>query len=300
MCPNCGEPIRIDQFSSMCNGGHKFPVVNGILDLLQDSNDNNVLNEEDHWNRVADKGRMKFVPNEYISTRLDQDYHNAFKDCIETAWEGTYPNHVNIVDIGCGTGSAITYLHKLEFQKVDYIGIDVSIKIMRMHSAGGQNFPDNWNIRFIRASANKAIFQDNSLDIVFSASALHHLELATVIKWISRSLKPNGLLILHEPSSSNPFAKIGRKLVRDFHTKGEKPLLPKHIEDLAYNHSLILIYEKGLHYFTGSLQYLIGRHRLPFPFTFCAYQMSRFVDALVTSPSWNYSFVQVYKKLEGS
>lgn len=296
MCPNCGEPIRIDQFSSMCNGGHKFPVVNGILDLLQDSNDSNVLTEEDHWNRVADKGRMKIVPNHYISTRVEQDYRNAFKDCIETAWEGTYPNHVNTVDIGCGTGSAITYLHKLEFQKVDYIGIDVSIKIMRMHSAGGQNFPDNWNIHFIRASANKAIFEDDSIDIVFSASALHHLELSTVIKWISRSLKPNGLFILHEPSNSNPFAKIGRKLVRDFHTKGEKPMEPSYIEELANQHDLSLVYEKGLHYLTGSLQYLMGIVKLPFPLVFCVYHATRFIDGLIESPSLNYSFIQAYKK----
>ncbi len=298
ICPQCGEPIRIDPFSPMCKGGHKFSVINGILDLLPDSNDSNVLDEEEHWDKVADKGGMKIVPNEYISERLVDDYNNAFKESIETAWQGTFPNHVNIVDIGCGTGSAITYLHRLDFQKVDYIGIDVSIKIMRMRSAGGQNPGDNWNMRFIRASANKAIFEDNSLDIVFSASALHHLELATVIKWVSRSLKPNGLLILHEPNRNNFFAKIGRKLVHDFHTKSEKPLLPEQIKNLAYDHNLTLIYEKGLHYFTGSLQYLIGILRLPYPFTLCAYHVSKFVDVLVTSPSRNYSFVQVYKKLE--
>ena len=296
ICPQCREPIRIDPDSSVCKKGHKFSVTNGILDLLPDSNDINVLHEEEHWDKVAEKGEMKIVPNEYISERLVDDYNNAFKEGIENAWKGTYPKHVNIADIGCGTGSAVTYLHNLDFHNVDYIGIDVSIKIMKMRSKEDNKRPDNWNIRFIKASANKAIFEDNSLDIVFSASALHHLELGTVIKWVSRSLKPNGLLILHEPNSNNLFAKIGRKLVHDFHTKGERPLLPEQIKNLAYDHNLTLIHEKGLHYFTGSLQYLVGLLELPNPIAFCAYHASKFIDALVTTPSRNYSFVQVYKK----
>jgi SAM-dependent methyltransferase len=77
---------------------------------------------------------------------------------------------------------------------------------MRMRATSGEIIPDNWNIRFIRASANMGLFKENSLDIVFSASALHHLELNAVVEWVSKSLKPNELLILHEPSSGNPFA----------------------------------------------------------------------------------------------
>jgi SAM-dependent methyltransferase len=188
-------------------------------------------------------------------------------------------------------------LDKIGFENVDYTGIDISIKFMSKYKTSHKVLPDNWNIRFIRTTANNSIFEDNSLDIVFSASALHHLDLASVIEWVSNSLKPNGLLILHEPSSSNPFAKIGRSLVRDFHTKGEKPILPKRVKQLAYAHNLVLIYEKGLHYLTGSLQYLIGILGCPFPVAFCAYQVSRFIDGLITSPSWNYSFVQVYKKI---
>jgi SAM-dependent methyltransferase len=272
-----------------------FPVIDGILNLLPDISDAKLLNEEKHWDSVADKGKMKIVPNEYISTRIVEDYRKTFEKCIKTAWPGTYPPLVNIADIGCGSGSAITYLHKLEFQHVDYVGIDVSLKIMRMHTRD-EVVPDNWKIRFVKASANVGIFEKNSLDIVFSASSLHHLDLASVIEWVSNSLKPNGLLILNEPSSSNPFAKIGRKVVRDFHTKGEKPILPKHVKQIAHKHNLVLVYEKGLHYLTGSLQYLIGMAKLPFSLAFCVYHISRLVDYLITPPSWNYSFIQVYKK----
>ena len=294
LCPICKEPMQFSLTSCECNRGHEFPVIDGIVDLLEDKN-SNLLDEEEHWDDVAEKGRMKIVPNKYIRAKIVEDYHKAFVECIEAAWTGTYPSHVSIADIGCGSGSAIRYLDKIGFENVDYTGIDISIKYMRMCNTSRKILPDNWNTRFIRATADKAIFEENSLDIVFSASALHHLDLASVIEWVSNSLKPNGLLILHEPSNSNPFAKIGRKLVQDFHTKGEKPILPKHVKQLAYAHNLVLIYEKGLHYLTGSLQYLIDG--LPFPVAFCAYQISRFIDSLITSPSCNYSFIQVYKKI---
>ncbi|HXW12135.1 MAG TPA: class I SAM-dependent methyltransferase, partial [Nitrososphaeraceae archaeon] len=221
-----------------------------------------------------------------------------FEECIKEAWSETYPQEINIADIGCGTGSAITYLANLKFGKVDYVGLDVSIKIMKLRTQSGEIFPNNWQIRFMRASANINIFKENSLDIVFSASALHHLELESVMEWVSKALKPNGLLILHEPSSGNIFSKIGRKLVKDFHTEGEKPILPKDVKQIAHNHNLNLIYEKGLHYLTGSLQYLMGILRLPIPLSFCVYQVSRLVDSFTTSPSWNYSFIQVYKKIK--
>ena len=301
ICPLCGEQIKNDPISPMCDRGHKFSMINGILDLLPDSNDSTLSHEEEHWDKVADKGGMSLLPNEYISERLVDDYYKTFKESLERAWQGNYPNPVKILDIGCGTGSAITYLQKIDFQKVDYIGIDVSIKIMRMRS-GRVDFkpPNNWNIRFIRASANKAVFEDNLFDIVFSASALHHLEIASVIKWVSRSLKPNGLLILHEPSSNNFFAKIGRRLIHDFNTEGEEPLLPEYTKKMAHDNNLTLIYEKGLHYFTGTSQYLIGILRLPHPVAFCAYYVSKFVDFLATSPSRNYSFIQAFKKPEQS
>lgn len=297
LCPICKKPIRINPFSSVCSGGHVFPVRDGILDLLHDVNDSVLINEEEHWNNVASQGRMNIVPNQYISSRIFKDYQETFAECIKAAWVETHPEHIVIADIGCGTGSAITYLEKIKSLDVDYTGIDLSIKIMRMRKTSGKIFPTNWKIRFIRASANIGIFEDNSLDVVFSASALHHLQLPSAIEWISKSLKPNGVLILHEPSMGNPFAKIGRKLVRDFHTKGEKPLLPGHVEELAKKHNLVLIYSKGLHYVTGSLQYLDAIVKLPFAFMYCAYQVSKFLDTLVKSPSWNYSFVQVYRKI---
>jgi SAM-dependent methyltransferase len=295
VCPICKEPLEIYLSSSVCKIGHKFQVIDGILDLLPHTKDSNLLIEEKHWNDVADKGKMKIVPDKYISTRIVEDYRTAFEECVESAWSGNFPSKISLADIGCGSGSAIRYLNCIGFENVDYVGIDVSIKSMSL-CRRKELLPNNWNVRFIRASGNSGLFKESSLDIVFSASALHHMDLNSVMEWVSKSLKPNGLLILHEPSSKNLFAKIGRRFVHDFHTKGEKPMEPANIKELAKQHNLSLVYEKGLHYLSGSLQYLMGILKFPFPFVFCIYHMSRFIDTLILSPSWNYSFIQAYRK----
>jgi SAM-dependent methyltransferase len=296
ICPVCEESLQISLDHSICKKGHQFPVIEGILDLLPDVKDSNLLDEVQHWNDVAAKGKMKLVPDKYIGNRIIEDYRKLFKRCIEVAWKGNLPSRISMADIGCGEGSAMRYLGMLQFGNVDYIGIDLSVKSMKLCLTGSYHIPKNWNVRFIKGSAETGIFKENSLDIVFSASALHHLNLFSVMKWIGKSLKPNGILILHEPSSKNPFAKVGRKFIHDFHTKGEKPIEPSSIRQLSHEHNLSLVYEKGLHFLTGSIQYLVGKVRAPFPLVFCIYHLSRYIDSIILSPSFNYSFIQAYIK----
>ena len=126
----------------------------------------------------------------------------------------------------------------------------------RLVLGASSHFPRNWIAQFVRTSVALPTFKENSLDIAFSAAALHHLNVNDSIKWLSASIKKGGLLILNEPSIGNPFAKIGRKMTHGFHTKGEKPLLPGEIKDINSRTGLTLTYEKGLHFLTGSLQSL--------------------------------------------
>jgi len=272
--------------------------VDGIPDFLPKLKDSITLDEEEHWDNVAQSGRLSIMPNKYINSKIYADYRLEFERCLKTAWPQKVSKEIRIAEIGCGTGSAIDFFDRLEFETVYYIGIDLSMKTMQLRYTVERSPPASWKVFFFRTSANKSIFKENSLDIVFSASALHHLDVPSVMEWISKSLKPNGLLILHEPNNSNTLAKLARKFARNFHTKGEKPILPKDLTQIAYKNNLVLVYEKGLHYFSGSLQYLMGILRMPSPFAFCVYQVSRVLDNLITSPVRNYSFVQVYRKTE--
>ena len=70
---------------------------------------------------------------------------------------------------------------RLKFSEVDYVGIDISIRIMQ--SAAEKIPENNWRVQFVRTSANTPIFADDSLDNVFSASDLH----------LNTSIKPSPL-----------------------------------------------------------------------------------------------------------
>jgi SAM-dependent methyltransferase len=299
LCPTCREPININPSlsASICDKGHSFALRNGILDLLSGTNDENILEEEKHWDEFAQRGRLSIAPNSFMKEKVFEHYRVTFQNLVSCEWPDISHKMLSIADIGCGSGSAIKYLGDLDFASVDYVGIDVSSKFMLMCDVMlNRELPKSWRVQFVRASANKSIFKDSSLDIVFSASALHHLEVDAVIYWISKALKPGGLFILNEPSEMNPFAKIGRKIIRDFHTKGEKPLLPNKLNRICQQNNLRLKYEKGLHFLTGPLEYLVGIFKLPNALSVSAYHLSRCFDRLVTSPSWNYSFIQMYKK----
>jgi SAM-dependent methyltransferase len=304
LCPQCSSQLSsVNQtsLSFQCNDGHKYYQSQcGILDLLPDTSDKNLLQEQQHWDDVSQKGyritigHRTAVPNIHIDNKIVKEHSNLYKDIIAKEWPDHSNRTISIVDLGCGQGSAISFLDSIEFLGVEYIGIDVSMKMLE--DAIKIKFPNNWKIKFVRASANERIFKENSLDIIFCAGALHHLQTNAVIRWISSSLKPNGLFILNEPSDKNPFAKIGRRVVHDFHTKGEKPLVPSEVKRIAAHSNLELRYEKGMNFLIGPVYYLMGILNLPKVIVLSFYYPLHFIDLFIRSPSLNYSFIQVYKK----
>jgi SAM-dependent methyltransferase len=296
LCPVCKEHIKIGISWGACAKGHKFTIRNNIIDLLANIDDEVLREEEKHWDQYAING-ASIEANSYIKTKIFRDFDTLFYRCITDEWPDYPQKNICVVEIGCGSGSAIRFLNSINFSKVDYVGIDISLQSMltceEMYAGILQ---PSWKVQFVRASANTSLFKDNSLDMVFSTSALHHLDVNNVIKWISKSLKFGGLFILNEPSEMNPFAKLGRKVVRDFHTKGEKPLLPKKITKIASEYNLHLKYEKGLHFLSGPLMYCVEILHLPTPFSVFSYHVSKLFDRFIFSSSWNYSFVQVYRR----
>ena len=296
LCPTCNRPITISVASCACAEGHKFNVINNnIIDFLPNMAEESLKEEEEHWDNYALKGTAR-IANSYIKTKIFDDYDSLFYRFITDVWPDYSQKSVNVAEIGCGPGSAIRFLTGIDFASIDYVGIDVSLKAML--SAGNIYNPlkPNWSVKYIRSSANIRSFEDNSLDIVFSASALHHLQVNEVIEWVSKSLKPGGLFIMHEPSEINPFARLGRKFMKNFHTTGEKPLHPKRIKKISNEHNLDLIYEKGLHFLSGPMMYCVQILHLPSSLAVLSYSISKVIDRFIASPSWNYSFIQVYRR----
>lgn len=86
-------------------------------------------------------------------------------------------------------------------------------------------------VNFLIMDAHRLGLKNESVDIVFGSSILHHLEFKIAISEIYRVLKPGGEIIFLEPLRFNPIAMLIRFLTPAFRTPNEKPLGTK---ELAY------------------------------------------------------------------
>ena len=77
--------------------------------------------------------------------------------------------------------------------------------------------------RFEIMDAHNLTFPDDSLDVVFGVSILHHLDVEVALSEIRRVLRPDGIMIFAEPLDMNPIARGIRMLTPQARTKDEKP-----------------------------------------------------------------------------
>lgn len=68
-------------------------------------------------------------------------------------------------------------------------------------------------------------FEDETFDIVFARSIIHHLDIDQSLKEINRVLKHNGKFTVIEPLGTNPIINLYRRLTPNSRTSGEHPLL---------------------------------------------------------------------------
>jgi SAM-dependent methyltransferase len=68
---------------------------------------------------------------------------------------------------------------------------------------------------------------DQSTDVVFARSIIHHLNTEISLKEIARVLKPGGKLVAFEPLGTNPVINLYRFFTPQSRTRDEHPFVPK-------------------------------------------------------------------------
>lgn len=97
----------------------------------------------------------------------------------------------------CGTGS-----HERKFianGKIAFVeGFDISPICIKEAKKETQNYP-NIDFHYQLADAHSLTFEENKYDIILFHSSLHHIDnIDSFIQKIEKSLKPDGILILHD------------------------------------------------------------------------------------------------------
>jgi ubiquinone/menaquinone biosynthesis C-methylase UbiE len=102
-----------------------------------------------------------------------------------------------ILVIGCGDGQWVNAVSEF----ADVTGIDVSPEIVKNAT---EQLLQTAKTRVEVGDVHCLRFPDNSFDICFANSVLHHLELPIALPEIQRVLRPGGKLVAGEPNKTNP------------------------------------------------------------------------------------------------
>jgi SAM-dependent methyltransferase len=115
-----------------------------------------------------------------------------------------------VLEYGCGSGeNTIVLAHR----GADVQAIDISPDLIGVADRRMQVNGKPGAVRFDVASAYAVPCADESVDILFGISILHHLDLAEAAREVYRVLKRGGRAIFSEPVRNSPTLRVLRKLI---------------------------------------------------------------------------------------
>lgn len=138
-----------------------------------------------------------------------------------------------VIEYGCGINS---YIFKMAQKKAQLAtGIDISPVAIETATkqATAQNLQDNINFKVM--DAENLEFAESSYDLICGSGILHHLDLASAINSMTRTLQPEGKAIFLEPLGHNFFINLYRRLTPSIRSEDEHPLLEKDLTAIKRN-----------------------------------------------------------------
>lgn len=116
---------------------------------------------------------------------------------------GSDPQQMTMLDLGCGTGETDTLLvpHVRELHGLDISPASIAVARQR---------PENANVRYATYPGDRLPYDDNSFDVVFAITVLHHVPQAQwpqFFQEMARVIKPGGFVALYEHNPFNPLTR---------------------------------------------------------------------------------------------
>lgn len=98
----------------------------------------------------------------------------------------------NVLEIGCGTGE---FTRLLATRARSVVAVDLSPQMIRLAQQHLASYP---NIEYVPGDILRLSLPFESYDCIVSLATLHHLPLEQALLKMKNSLKPNGVLIIHD------------------------------------------------------------------------------------------------------
>ncbi|NNC86158.1 MAG: methyltransferase domain-containing protein [Bacteroidia bacterium] len=110
--------------------------------------------------------------------------------------EGKIQASDKVLEIGCGTGLFTKKVY--DKTKAQITAIDISPELLEQAKV---KLPE---AEFLVEDAMNMKYDDNTFDVVFGSSVLHHLDMEKAMTELFRVLKPGGRFVFAEPNMINP------------------------------------------------------------------------------------------------
>lgn len=126
-----------------------------------------------------------------------------------------------ILEIGCGDGEV-----SVQFARKGGLVtcIDISNEMVELTRRRALHSGVPNQINAFHMSGEDLNFPDNSFDVIYGHSILHHLNLDITTSHLKRLLSPNGIAVFLEPIDYNPMLRIFRRVTPSRRTPTEQPL----------------------------------------------------------------------------
>ncbi|GBE17269.1 putative methyltransferase YcgJ [bacterium BMS3Abin15] len=129
------------------------------------------------------------------------------------------------MELGCGAGEASVYFAK---KGAEVIAVDISNGMLEVVRKLAKK--NNVIVSTKQSSSDHIDFKDETFDIVYAANLLHHVDISSTLKEVSRVLKKGGALVSWDPIAHNPMINAYRKMATEVRTRDEHPIRMKQLE----------------------------------------------------------------------
>lgn len=139
--------------------------------------------------------------DEYV-TRFTKPWNDYLIQRLHEEAQSLLSTTKHILDVGTGTARTLIELAKSEtFQNYQLIGLDFFADMVEQAKENIARHQLNNKITIIHGDVHEIIISNNSVDLVFGRSVIHHWENPVkAYQEIYRILAPGGVCIIHEPS----------------------------------------------------------------------------------------------------
>jgi SAM-dependent methyltransferase len=125
-----------------------------------------------------------------------------------------------VLDVGCGLGEASVYFAMLG---ADVTATDLSAGMLE--ATARLAVRNNVSVRtHLSAAEDLRLSEYAVFDVIYAGNLLHHVDIATTLKRLSRHLAEGGIFVSWDPLAYNPVINVYRRLATAVRTPDEHPL----------------------------------------------------------------------------